>query len=105
MPGGIRGACAGAARARGLAPGRGQPRWTGELSASTSGENSLSSYILALPSLTARELLARLQAEVQAGLPGDAAADAAAVGEGLAGGDGTGVGVRTGIRDLGRERS
>jgi hypothetical protein len=35
---------AGAARARGLAPGRGQSRWTGEFSASTSGENSRSSY-------------------------------------------------------------
>ena len=37
----------GAARTRGLAPGRGQSRWTGEFSASTSGENSLSSYSLA----------------------------------------------------------
>ena len=36
---------AGAARARGLAPGRGQSRWTGEFSASASGENSRSSYI------------------------------------------------------------
>ena len=35
---------AGAARARKLAPGRGQWRWTGEFSASTSGENSLSRY-------------------------------------------------------------
>ena len=33
-----------AARARGLAPGRGQSRWTEEFSASTSGENSRSSY-------------------------------------------------------------
>jgi len=30
--------------ARGLAPGHGQSRWTGEFSASTSGENSRSSY-------------------------------------------------------------
>src|SRR5215204_4285129 len=35
---------AGAARPRGLAPGAGQWRWTGEFSASTSGEHSLSSY-------------------------------------------------------------
>ncbi|WP_205083214.1 Mu transposase domain-containing protein, partial [Paracraurococcus ruber] len=35
---------AGATRARGLAPGRGQSRWTGEFSASTSGEDWASSY-------------------------------------------------------------
>lgn len=35
---------AGAARARGLAPAPGQWRWTGEFSASTSGEHSSSRY-------------------------------------------------------------
>ena len=72
---------AGAARARGLAPGRGQSRWTGEFSASASGENSRSSYtfvqvtaklhawFLGSPSLTARELLDGLQAEVPAVYP------------------------------------
>eukprot|EP00918_Siedleckia_nematoides_P062731 GHVU01136728.1.p1 GENE.GHVU01136728.1~~GHVU01136728.1.p1 ORF type:complete len:211 (-),score=13.97 GHVU01136728.1:30-575(-) len=35
---------AGAARARGRGPERGQSRWTGEFSASTSGEDSLSRY-------------------------------------------------------------
>src|SRR3712207_4011065 len=35
---------AGATRPRGLAPGAGQWRWTGDFSASTYGEHSLSSY-------------------------------------------------------------
>ena len=50
---------AGAARARGLAPGRGQSRWTGEFSASASGENSRSSYNLPvlLPWLGATRLV------------------------------------------------
>ncbi|TDH49171.1 hypothetical protein E2C06_37065, partial [Dankookia rubra] len=54
---------AGAARARGLAPGHGQWRWTGEFSASTSGEDSPSRYTAWIGTAYAQEDAATAHAQ------------------------------------------